>query len=199
MSRRQYPEKMFYKIGEVARLLEVESYVLRYWETEFDCLAPKKTKSGQRAYRLADIQLLKRIKQYLYEDLYTIAGARQRLELSDEEGEEDVLRAECTQLQAEKAALLEKVAQLEADLATKESELEELRWTPPIEPSLSPEREAELTSEIERRDVEIRRLQEEQRRVDDAGASNRMRRGALLSRLRHELSAIEGITRVEPN
>lgn len=75
------PEKTFFKIGEVAKLLDVEAYVLRYWESEFDMLVPEKTKSGQRIYQQEDIVLLAKIRELLYSEMYTIAGARRQLEL----------------------------------------------------------------------------------------------------------------------
>ncbi len=80
-------DKDSFKIGEVAKLLEVEPYVLRYWESEFIQLQPRKTSSGQRLYTRVDIELLGRIRYLLYEEQYTIAGARRQLEL-DPAGEE---------------------------------------------------------------------------------------------------------------
>lgn len=74
-----FPEKLFYKIGEVSRLVGVESYVLRYWETEFPFLNPRKSKSGQRIYSKNDVDLLKKIKHLLYEEKYTIDGVRRKL------------------------------------------------------------------------------------------------------------------------
>jgi DNA-binding transcriptional MerR regulator len=71
--------KLYYKIGEVCQILEVEAYVLRYWETEFATLSPQKNKSGQRTYRPKDIELLLQIRKLLYEDGFTIAGARKQL------------------------------------------------------------------------------------------------------------------------
>jgi DNA-binding transcriptional MerR regulator len=73
------PKKLYYKIGEVCEILGVEPYVLRYWESEFKNLAPPKSKSGQRTYRPKDIQLLLQIRKLLYEDGFTIAGARKQL------------------------------------------------------------------------------------------------------------------------
>jgi DNA-binding transcriptional MerR regulator len=72
-------EKLYYKIGEVCRIVGVEPYVLRYWETEFSALAPPKNKGGQRTYRPKDIELLLEIRRLLYEEGFTIAGARKRL------------------------------------------------------------------------------------------------------------------------
>jgi DNA-binding transcriptional MerR regulator len=75
----EIPDKLYFRIGEVASLLAVEPYVLRYWETEFRSLAPKKSGTGHRLYRRKDVELLLKIKQLLYEKRYTIEGARQSL------------------------------------------------------------------------------------------------------------------------
>jgi DNA-binding transcriptional MerR regulator len=82
MSAIEIPNKASFKIGEVAELLSLEAYVLRYWETEFDQLKPRKTRTGQRAYARKDVELLLEIKRLLYEEMYTIAGARKQLEAS---------------------------------------------------------------------------------------------------------------------
>ncbi len=74
-----FPEKLFYKIGEVSRVVGVESYVLRYWETEFSFLNPRKSKSGQRVYAKNDVDLILQIKHLLYEEKYTIDGVRRKL------------------------------------------------------------------------------------------------------------------------
>lgn len=73
------PRKLYYKIGEVCRIVGVEAYVLRYWEREFAALTPPKSKAGQRTYRPRDIDLLLQIKKLLYEEGFTIAGARKQL------------------------------------------------------------------------------------------------------------------------
>jgi DNA-binding transcriptional MerR regulator len=73
------PEKLYFRIGEVARLCRLPAYVLRFWETEFPQLKPVKSSTGQRMYRRRDVESVVRIKQLLYEDGYTIAGARQHL------------------------------------------------------------------------------------------------------------------------
>jgi DNA-binding transcriptional MerR regulator len=75
----EIPDKLYFKIGEVSELLGVESYVLRYWETEFAVLSPKKSGTGHRLYRRKDVELLLRIKHLLYDKKFTIEGARQRL------------------------------------------------------------------------------------------------------------------------
>ncbi|MBW2700879.1 MAG: MerR family transcriptional regulator [Deltaproteobacteria bacterium] len=73
------PDKIYFKIGEVAEIVGVEPYVLRYWETEFPALKPSKSRSQQRMYRKRDVELLLKIKKLLYEDMYTIAGAKRQL------------------------------------------------------------------------------------------------------------------------
>jgi DNA-binding transcriptional MerR regulator len=73
------PEKLFFKIGEVCELAGVQAHVLRYWESEFPMLAPQKNRAGQRVYRKRDVEIALRIKELLYEDQYTIAGAKKRL------------------------------------------------------------------------------------------------------------------------
>lgn len=75
------PEKIFFKIGEVCDIVEVQAHVLRYWETEFSMLSPQKNRSGQRSYRRRDVEIALRIKELLYEDLYTIAGAKKKLQV----------------------------------------------------------------------------------------------------------------------
>ncbi|HTZ16856.1 MAG TPA: MerR family transcriptional regulator [Dissulfurispiraceae bacterium] len=76
---RLFPEKLFYKIGEAGRLVGVESYVLRYWESEFPFLSPRKSRAGQRIYTKKDIDLLLQIKRLLHEERYTIDGVRKKL------------------------------------------------------------------------------------------------------------------------
>lgn len=73
------PNKLYFKIGEVARLTGVKPYVLRYWETEFTGLGPKKSGTNQRQYRRKDVELVLEIKRLLYEKRFTIEGARKHL------------------------------------------------------------------------------------------------------------------------
>ena len=70
---------MFFRIGDVSELVGVESHVLRFWESEFPSLAPRKTPSGQRQYRRKDVETVIAIKRLLYDEKYTIAGARRAL------------------------------------------------------------------------------------------------------------------------
>ena len=89
-----FPDKLFYKIGEVSKIVGVEPYVLRYWETELNFLKPRKNKSGQRVYIKEDVELLLAIKKLLYQERYTIEGVRKRLGFSsgnsDTNPEQDV-------------------------------------------------------------------------------------------------------------
>ncbi|MGH9845865.1 MAG: MerR family transcriptional regulator, partial [Blastocatellia bacterium] len=73
------PDKLFFKIGEVCDIVGVQAHVLRYWETEFPMLQPQKNRSGQRTYRRKDVEMALRIKELLYEEGFTIAGAKRRL------------------------------------------------------------------------------------------------------------------------
>src|SRR5688572_17238575 len=80
------PEKIYFKIGEVCELVGVQAHVLRYWETEFPMLSPQKNKSGQRSYRRRDVEIALRIKQLLYNEMFTIAGAKKKLQAEQREG-----------------------------------------------------------------------------------------------------------------
>lgn len=73
------PDKLYFRIGEVSRLCGLPSYVLRFWETEFNQLKPSKSGTGQRMYRKIDVENVLRIKKLLYDQGFTIAGARQQL------------------------------------------------------------------------------------------------------------------------
>ena len=78
MPAKNIPDKLFYKIGEVAKIADVEPYVLRYWESEFN-LKLSKSRNKQRLYQKKDIETVQKIKRLLYDDRYTIEGARKRL------------------------------------------------------------------------------------------------------------------------
>jgi DNA-binding transcriptional MerR regulator len=77
--RKAIPDKLFYKIGEVSKIAGVEPYVLRYWESEFPFLKPRKSKSGQRIYVKKDLELILQIRDMLYNERFTIEGVRKRL------------------------------------------------------------------------------------------------------------------------
>ena len=82
-------EKDFYRIGEVSRLTNLKPFVLRYWETEFPMLEPVKSPSGHRLYRQEDVQMVLRIKRLLYDEGFTIAGARRHLREQNGGGESE--------------------------------------------------------------------------------------------------------------
>jgi len=78
--RPEIPDKLYFRIGEVSRLAGIKPYVLRFWETEFSSLGPKKSGKGHRLYRRKDVELVLEIKRLLYEKRYTIEGARKDLD-----------------------------------------------------------------------------------------------------------------------
>jgi len=80
LTAEEIPDKLYFRIGDVARLAGIKPYVLRFWETEFPSLGPKKSGTGHRLYRRKDVQLVFEIKQLLYEKRFTIEGARKFLE-----------------------------------------------------------------------------------------------------------------------
>ncbi len=84
MAMKENKAEKNYTIGEVSRLLNVKEHTIRYWETEFSALNPKKTDSGRRQYDLEDLKLLQKIKKLLYQDLYSIKGALKELEKESE-------------------------------------------------------------------------------------------------------------------
>ena len=80
ISPQEIPDKLYFRIGEVSKLVGVKPYVLRYWESEFAALAPKKSGTGHRLYRRKEVELLLEIKRLLYDKRFTIEGARKALE-----------------------------------------------------------------------------------------------------------------------
>ena len=78
-AKQEIPDKLYFRIGDVSRLAGVKAYVLRYWETEFPAIAPKKSGTGQRLYRRKDVELILEIKHLLYEKRFTIEGARKAI------------------------------------------------------------------------------------------------------------------------
>ena len=76
----EIPERLYYRIGEVSAMTEVPTYVLRYWQSEFKLLRPKKNPAGQRLYQRRDVDLVLRIKTLLYDERLTLEGAKKRLQ-----------------------------------------------------------------------------------------------------------------------
>ncbi len=110
----EIPEKIYFKIGEVCELVGVQAHVLRYWETEFPTLSPQKNKSGQRSYRRRDVKMALRIKQLLYNEMFTIAGAKKKLVAEQRAGskpkaDESVAVPERSQSSVEAPTLFENV------------------------------------------------------------------------------------------
>jgi DNA-binding transcriptional MerR regulator len=111
----EIPDKLYFRIGDVARICEVPAYVLRFWETEFPQLKPNKSGTGQRLYRKRDVELALRIKRLLYDEGYTIPGARQ------------VFQAEAREVRKKPPALPIPVPPSNAAVAGLESVNKELR------------------------------------------------------------------------
>lgn len=86
------PEKAYFRIGEVSKILDVEPYVIRYWETEFKTVNPVRTKTAQRLYRKKDVQELLTIKNLLYSQRFTIDGAKKQLQKIRSNGDEAPIR-----------------------------------------------------------------------------------------------------------
>jgi DNA-binding transcriptional MerR regulator len=84
------PNKLYFKIGEVSAIADVEPYVLRYWESEFKAIKPERTHSKQRIYRKRGVELILEIKRMLYEEKLTIAGARQKLQELNSQGKKQL-------------------------------------------------------------------------------------------------------------
>ncbi|MGM0556224.1 MAG: MerR family transcriptional regulator [Myxococcota bacterium] len=162
----EIPDKKHFKIGEVAGLLDLEPYVLRYWETEFDVLSPDKTDSGQRVYKVDDIELVHTIRHLLYDEMFTIAGARRQLE-RQREGKPSLLgegaadEAEESELQLEIEELAERNAQLEEYADEQNEKLERVRG----------ERD-EFVARSEELEVQIAQLSQESAGDEELAAEN---------------------------
>jgi DNA-binding transcriptional MerR regulator len=120
-TRPDLPVKLFYRIGEVAQLVGVETHVLRYWETEFRSLRPKKSAKGQRVYSRRDLEKLLRIKDLLYREGYTIAGAKRQMKEGEPAEDETLDQREAVHAQLRRD-LTELRAQIQAELDAFEQE-----------------------------------------------------------------------------
>ncbi len=90
----EIPDRLYFRIGDVAELLGVKPYVLRYWESEFPMISPQKSSSGQRVYRRGDVETVFMIKHLLYEERYSIEGAKKRIKELRREGELKLFKEE---------------------------------------------------------------------------------------------------------
>src|SRR5271154_6106288 len=97
--RPEIPDKLYFRIGEVSRLAGIKPYVLRFWETEFSTLGPKKSGKGHRLYRRKDVELVLEIKRLLYDKRYTIEGARKYLDSRSREVVAKPVSAKAARLQ----------------------------------------------------------------------------------------------------
>ncbi len=143
------PDKLYFRIGEVARLCKVQSYVLRFWESEFPQLKPNKSGTGQRLYRKRDVEMALQIKHLLHEEGYTIAGARQLLQSEGREARKANNSQTELPLKAEHAA--RKADKNEARLQRLRKELKELLGLLSVSPASSQhERKVKKTAPAER-------------------------------------------------
>ena len=110
------PSKLFFKIGEVCELTDTQPYVLRYWESEFPALAPAKNNSGQRIYRRRDIETIQRIKTLLYEEGFTIAGAKKKLEQEMKEQSKGAVATPAVKKSNGEATFEDEVKEIKAEL-----------------------------------------------------------------------------------
>jgi DNA-binding transcriptional MerR regulator len=94
------PDRLYFRIGEVSAITGVPPYVLRYWESEFPALQPRKSGGGQRLYRKRDVVMLLEIKKLLYQERYTVAGARRRLTEREDRARRAEMRAALQRLRA---------------------------------------------------------------------------------------------------
>lgn len=112
------PDKLFFRIGEVGRITGVKPYVLRYWETVFPRIRPQKTRSGQRLYRRKDVETVLLVKRLLWDQRFTIEGARKKLrEVQGADAAEDELRAKRTDNRAAELEETLREAEARADAA----------------------------------------------------------------------------------
>ena len=101
------PDKLYFKIGEVSGITGLPSYVLRFWETEFSCIRPKRTASGQRLYRRSDVEMILRIRHLLHERKFTIQGAKQVVGTKKWGGENGVPASNLDEIRSELRGILD--------------------------------------------------------------------------------------------
>lgn len=118
--RPEVPVKLYYRIGEVAEIVGVETHVLRYWESEFKSIRPQKSAKGQRVYSRRDLDKLLRVKELLYQQGYTIAGAKKQLRDGASDGSGDPDRAALVKLRAELSTMREQITR-ELEVLDRES------------------------------------------------------------------------------
>ena len=108
----EIPNKLYFKIGEVSDLTGVKPYVLRYWESEFNIVKPSKTRSNQRLYRRKEVELILEIKKLLYEDKFTIAGAKKVLQEKTKSKSDGQLKMNLTSKEDERKEILRSIRKM---------------------------------------------------------------------------------------
>lgn len=116
-------KKLYFKIGEACKKVDIQPYVLRYWETEFPALSPNKSKSGQRVYTAEDLEVIGRIKELLYEEGFTIAGAKKKLEVELKTGIKPPRKTDIPEDAEDKTAKVSRTKK-SADAAAKDQPVE---------------------------------------------------------------------------
>ncbi len=106
----EVPDRLYFRIGDVSAITGVPPYVLRYWESEFPSLAPRKSGGGQRLYRKRDVVMLLEIKKLLYQERYTVAGARKRLMEREDRSRRVELKAGLQRVKSGLEALLKQLS-----------------------------------------------------------------------------------------
>ena len=106
----EVPDRLYFRIGEVSAITGVPPYVLRYWESEFPALQPRKSGGGQRLYRKRDVTMILEIKRLLYQERYTVAGARRRLTEREERARRLEARATLQRLRAGLEGILKQLS-----------------------------------------------------------------------------------------
>ncbi|MEK7221088.1 MAG: MerR family transcriptional regulator [candidate division NC10 bacterium] len=106
----EVPDRLYFRIGEVSAITGVPPYVLRYWESEFPALQPRKSGGGQRLYRKRDVAMILEIKRLLYQERYTVAGARRRLTEREERARRLEARAALQRLRAGLEGILKQLS-----------------------------------------------------------------------------------------
>ncbi|HTO73358.1 MAG TPA: MerR family transcriptional regulator [Gemmatimonadales bacterium] len=106
----EVPDRLYFRIGEVSSITGIPPYVLRYWETEFPILQPRKSGGGQRLYRKRDVGMVLEIKKLLYQERYTVAGARRRLMEREERSRRLEAKASLQRLRTELESLLKQLS-----------------------------------------------------------------------------------------
>ncbi len=194
------PDKTYFKIGEVAKLLELEPYVLRYWEKEFDVLEPDKTDSGQRSYQRDDIELLATIEQLLYTEMFTIDGARRQLERAKAGKSSyltDTVAAEAAGADSEELEEVRRTNErLREKLEARGEELDNREADFERERQRLEERVDELEAELEEARGKIERLEAETRRLERESQEGLDEEGReLVDALHGELDALTDLAK----